>query len=158
MCAADHGCDTMISMRRGLWLIAVALCGGGCLPASQPIPATVKVRHVTTHVPVPAARVWLSGGRPFMPPREVIGPPVSPWPNPQYSQAVTDANGVSHVQIAGNRPNWLTVATDGGRSGILLLRATNDEIYGATAWTAVDGMPYEVRVNAAKSAAGLNVP
>lgn len=145
-------------MRRLLSLMFMMLIAGGCLPASRPIPAKIEIRQASTHEPVAAARLWLQGGRPFMPPRQVLGPPVSPWPNPTATKCVTDADGVGLVELAGNRPNWLTVGVDGGLSGYLLLRATEDDIFGARVWTPLPDLPMEVRVETVVAPTAISGP
>ncbi len=134
-----------VMFARIIMLFIAMVLLGGCLPGSRPIAATVEVRDATTHDPVSGATVHISGGQPFVPHGKAIGPPISPWPAPRYSRQVTDEQGSVNVEIAGNRPNWLTVSDPRYTPTTILLRADATNVYGATSWTGDGSSKLEVR-------------
>jgi len=108
---------------------------GGCLPGSSPLAARVEVRDARTGEPVPMAEVRTTGGNVFIPPRDVLGPPVSPWANPSGGRRETQADGGAEIVLAGNRPNELTVIAEGFAPLHLTLQAGASSVSGATDWS-----------------------
>ncbi|MDP7029745.1 MAG: hypothetical protein QF733_05950 [Phycisphaerales bacterium] len=107
----------------------------GCLPPSAPLHARLEVRDAATGRPVPDATVRWTGGNLFIPPREVLGPPISPAATPAGGRAVTDEDGVATLTLAGNRPNDLTVQADGYQPVHVVLKASASTVGGAVIWT-----------------------
>ena len=144
--AFQQQAGTIAAMFARIIMLFIAMVPlGGCLPGSRPIAATIEVRDATTHEPVSGATVHISGGQPFIPPRETIGPPISPWPTPRYSQHVTNEQGSVNVEIAGSRPNWVVVSDPRYTPTTILLRTDATNVYGATSWTGDGSSKLEVR-------------
>jgi len=119
-----------------LAILAAAVASSGCLPPSSPLHARIEVRNATTGQPVPHATVRWTGGNVFIPPRDVLGPPISPPATPPGGRTETDAGGDAELTLAGNRPNDLIVRADGYRTLHVVLTAGKQSIGGAATWTA----------------------
>ncbi len=118
----------------GLAAAAMATVAG-CLPPSAPLHACLEVRDTVTGQPIPHATARWTGGNPFIPPREVLGPPISPLANPPGGRTETDASGRARLTLAGSRPNDLLVTADGYRPVHVMLTPGITTIGGAFAWT-----------------------
>jgi hypothetical protein len=140
----------------GLFGLGIILLQG-CLSGSSPLPAVIEVRDAGTGKPVAQAMVRTTGGNLFVPPRYVLGPPLSPVATPAGGRVSTDDSGAANLVLAGNRPNELTVTANGYWPLHLVLKAGQDHISGATNWTFGRGQPansmqqtLEVRVRPAQ--------
>lgn len=107
----------------------------GCLPPSAPLPARVEVRDASSGRPIPHALVRWTGGNVFIPPRDVLGPPISPPATPPGGRCETDASGTAKVVLAGNRPNELTVSVAGYAPLSLTLETGKSAVSGALDWS-----------------------
>ncbi|MBT5582419.1 MAG: hypothetical protein HOI89_11060 [Phycisphaerae bacterium] len=125
----------MNAIRRTSVLGLVAVLLQGCLSGSSPVPAVIEVRDAATGKPVPQAMVRTTGGNLFIPPRDVLGPPVSPKATPAGGRASTNNAGTANLVLAGNRPNELTVTAVGYLPLRLVLKAGSTRVSGATEWT-----------------------
>jgi len=99
----------------------------------------IEVRDAGTGVAVPDAVVRTTGGNVFIPPRDVLRPPISPPATPSGGRVETDAGGHAAIVLAGNRPNELTVTAPGYAPLHLTLETTAISVRGATVWT--EGRP-----------------
>ena len=113
-------------------LICVVLAG--CLAPSQPIPASIYVRDADTGQPVQDAVVRSTGGNVFIPPRDVLGPPVSPPATPAGARGTTGPLGLVKLSLAGNRPNDVEVTAEGYAPLHITLRANQNSISNAGIW------------------------
>jgi hypothetical protein len=120
-------------------IVGLAAMLQGCLAGSSPLPAMIEVRDAGTGVAVADAVVRTTGGNVFMPPREVLGPPISPPATPSGGRVQTDAAGHAAIVLAGNRPNELTVTAPGYAPLHLTLETTALSVRGAMVWT--EGRP-----------------
>jgi len=123
------------AIRRTSVLGLVAVLLQGCLAGSSPLPAVIEVRDSATGKPVPQAIVRTTGGNLFIPPRDVLGPPVSPLATPAGGRASTNSEGTANLVLAGNRPNELSVTAVGYLPLRLVLRAGTTRVSGANEWT-----------------------
>jgi hypothetical protein len=145
---------------RALGLVGLVAMLQGCLAGSSPLPAVVEVRDAGTGVPVAHAVVRTTGGNVFIPPRDVLGPPLSPPATPAGARAETDAAGRADIVLAGNRPNELTVTASEYAPLHLTLETNSSSVRGANDWTEGRPRPFDpntapaatlqVRVRAAK--------
>ncbi len=118
----------------GLMVMSSALLGG-CLAGSSPVPAHLELRDALTGAPVGGAEVRTTGGNIFIPPRDVLGPPISPWANPAGGRFETAGDGGVDIVLAGNRPNELTITADGYAPLHMTLRGRATSIGGVSSWT-----------------------
>ena len=125
----------MNAIRRTSVLGLVAVLLQGCLAGSSPLPAVIEVRDSATGKPVPQAIVRTTGGNLFIPPRDVLGPPVSPLATPAGGRASTNSSGIADLVLAGNRPNELSVTAVGYLPLRLVLRTGTTRVSGANEWT-----------------------
>ncbi|HCA39023.1 MAG TPA: hypothetical protein DEO92_05030 [Phycisphaerales bacterium] len=107
----------------------------GCLAGSSPLGARIEVRDSQSGRPVPHAVVRWTGGNVFIPPRDVLGPPISPPATPAGGKAETNNSGAADIVLAGSRPNELTVTAEGYPPLHLTLEAAADSVRGAVYWT-----------------------
>lgn len=107
----------------------------GCLAGSSPLGARIEVRDSQSGRPVPHAAVRWTGGNVFIPPRDVLGPPISPPATPAGGKAETNDFGAADIVLAGSRPNELTVTAEGYPPLHLTLEAAADSVRGAVSWT-----------------------
>jgi hypothetical protein len=116
-------------------LVGLPLMLLGCLAGSSPLGAIVEVRDARTGLPVADAVVRTTGGNVFIPPRDVLAPPTSPWANPAGGRVQTGDDGAVNLLLAGSRPNELTVTAAGYPPLHLTLEAGMTDVHGALEWT-----------------------
>jgi len=114
-------------------------CLTGCLAPSAPLSAIVEVRASSTMAPIANAEIQTTGGNLFIPPRDVVMPPTSPRATPAGDHATTGIDGTAIIELAGNRPNELTVTAAGFPPLHATLRAASASVAGAGVWT--EGRP-----------------
>jgi hypothetical protein len=133
---------------RPLTRIPVFLCAlalHGCTP-SRPLEVSIEVRNAYTLAPVQGASVRGLGTTLFLPlwhktaglePGASIGPP----PSPPATAGTTNALGVTHLTLAGDRPNRLVIRAQGCAPIQLLVEAGTTKIYQPRGWSSGAGRP-----------------
>ena len=106
-----------------------------CLSPSTPLAAVIEVRSAQTGLPITGAIVQTRSGNLFIPPRDIVAPPTSPWATPSGDRRTTDEKGIVHVHLASNRPTELEVSAAGYAPLHLTLEAAASDIRGARDWT-----------------------